>query len=516
LEPHNDNTFSRTRYRALGAGISAVTLHDYLRIFRERWGVVLTALLLGLIVAASTWYMRPKEYTATLTMYVSAQTADSAQSAYQGAQLSQQRVTSYVELVASTRVTREVISNLGLAMSPEDLAEQIKASSTLDSVLVDVAVTDTSPQRAADIANSVGLMFSKLVTELERPTAPGAQPPVAVRVVQPAAVPLTQSSTSLPFSLALGLLSGLALGIGGALVRNALDTSVKSPDHLREASGAPNLGFIAFDPETPKRPLTVHEDPQSPRSEAFRQLRTNLQFVDVDHPRKIVIITSSLPEEGKSTTLANLAIAMASAGHRVLAIEADLRRPKLADLLGLDRTVGLTSVLAGRVSLRQAVQHWSGGVDVLASGPLPPNPSELLASQQMACLLSDLRNQYDAILIDTPPLLPVTDAAAVAPATEGVIVVCRYKNTKRDQLRSAIQALESVSAPVLGTIFTMVPKTGPRAYAQYYACYRTHLPTQRAPQMKVAPPPPSVNARINRQRQVGYQANATAHQRPAG
>ena len=113
---------------------------------------------------------------------------------------------------------------------------------------------------------------------------------------------------------------------------------------------------------------------------------------------------------------------------------------------------------------------------MLASGPLPPNPSELLASQQMANLLSDLRAEYDLILIDTPPLLPVTDAAAVAQATDGVILVCRYKETKREQLRTAVQALDAVSAPVLGTVFSMVPATGPRAYAQYHSYYRTEQP----------------------------------------
>ena len=254
---------------------------------------------------------------------------------------------------------------------------------------------------------------------------------------------------------------------------------MKSPEQLRELTRAPNLGIIAFDPQVPKRPLTVHEDPQSPRSEAFRQLRTNLQFLDVDNPHKVIVVTSSMPGEGKTTTLANLAIALASAGQRVLVIEADLRRPKLADLLGLERSVGLTSVLAGRVRVEQAVQHWSGGMfDVLASGPLPPNPSELLASQHMAMLLGDLRERYDLILLDTPPLLPVTDAAAVAPATDGAILVCRYKTTRCAQVERAVEALDAVSVPLLGTVLTMVPKSGPRAYAQYNSYYRSE-PTTR-------------------------------------
>ena len=430
--------------RQLNRNGRAMTLNDYLRVLRERWIIMLTAVVLGMGGAAGIWFLRPPEYTAALTMYVSAQTADTTSTAYQGAQLSEQRVKSYVKLVNSPRVSQEVVRRLRLAESPDDLSERITATSSLESVLIEVDVTDPSPRRAAKIANAVGQSLTRLVNELERPVVAGALPPVAVRMVQPAAPPLEPSSTSLPVLLALGLVAGFAIGGGAALTRNAMDMSIKAPDQLRHVTGAPNLGVVAFDPQVPKRPLTVHEDQQAPRAEAFRQLRTNLQFVDVDHPRKVIVVTSSLPFEGKTTTLANLAIALASAGSRVLVIEADLRRPKLADLLGLDRTVGLTSVLAGRLGPAEAVQHWAGGgVDVLASGPLPPNPSELLASQQMARLLTELRTEYDTVLIDTPPLLPVTDAAAVSPATDGVVLICRFKATSREQVSDAVEALPS-------------------------------------------------------------------------
>ena len=454
-----------------------MTVQDYLRVLREQWLIIVSAVVVALVAACAVWLLRPPEYTARLTMYVSAQTADTAATAFEGAQLSQQRVTSYVELVSSTRVSREVIEELGLTGTPEEVAEQITASSALDSVLIDVAVTGRSPEQVAAMANTVGDVFTGLVDELERPATRGAVPPVAVRVVEPATVPTAPSSTGLPVTLALGLLAGLAVGVGGALARNALDTSVKSLEQLRGAANAPNLGTIAYDSDVPKRPLTVHEEPQSPRTEAFRQLRTNLQFVDVDNPRKVIVVTSSLPREGKTTTLCNLAIALASAGSKVLVIEGDLRRPKAADLLGLERAVGLTSILAGRVRLEQAVQPWAGGVlDVLASGPLPPNPSELLASQHMKILLAQLRDMYDVVLIDSPPLLPVTDAAAIAPATDGVILVCRFKETTRDQVTAAVEALDAVSARILGTVFTMVPSTGPRVYARSNAYDRTDQP----------------------------------------
>ncbi len=460
-----------------------MTVQDYLRVLREQWLVVLLAVLLGLVGAAAAFYLRPAEYTAKLTMYVSSQGDDSTSAAYQGAQLSQERVTSYVALVSSRRVSEDVIRRLQLTESPETLVKQITASSALDSVLIDVAVVDSSPQRAAELASTIGVVFTGLVDELERPVRPDAAQEVSVRVVQPAAVPTRPSSTGLPVMLALGLLAGLAVGAGGAFARNALDISVKSPDQLRHIAGAPNLGNVAYDAQVTKRPLTVHEDRQSPRAEAFRQLRTNLRFVDVDNPRKVILVTSSLPGEGKTTTVVNLAIALAQAGTRVLVIEADLRRPKVADLLGLERNVGLTGVLSGRIHVGQGIQRWGGGFfDVLTSGPLPPNPSELLASRYMAGMLQKLRDMYDVVLIDSPPLLPVTDAAAVAPATDGAIVICRYKKTTTTQVGTAVSALRAVSAPVLGTVFTMVPSSGPRAYAQYNSYYRTEKATDSVPE----------------------------------
>jgi non-specific protein-tyrosine kinase len=205
-----------------------VTVQDYLRVLREQWLIIVSAVVVALAAAGAVSLLRPPDYTARLTMYVSAQTADTAATAFEGAQLSQQRVTSYVELVSSTRVSREVIEELGLTATPEEVAQQITASSALDSVLIDVAVTGRSPEQVAAMANTVEDVFTGLVNELERPATRGAIPPVAVRVVEPAAVPAAPSSTGLPVMLALGLLAGLAVGVGGALARNALDTSVKS------------------------------------------------------------------------------------------------------------------------------------------------------------------------------------------------------------------------------------------------------------------------------------------------
>jgi succinoglycan biosynthesis transport protein ExoP len=449
-----------------------VTINDYVRVLREQWLVVVLVVVLGAAAALLTFTLRPVQYTATLTMYVASQGSDSTLSAYQGAQLSQQRVTSYVELVGSRRVAEGVLARRGEAGDPDELAEEITASSAVDSVLIDVDVRDPSPQRAAQLADAVGAVFSGLVDDLERPVQADGKQAVAVRVVQPADVPAEPSSTGLPLTLGIGLVLGLVAGFGAALLRSNLDTSVRTVEQLRQAASAPPLGSIVGDPSAGVRSLIVHDDPQSPRAEAFRQLRTNLQFVDVDNPPRVVVVTSALPGEGKTTTAANLAVAIGSAGRRVLLVEADLRRPALADAFGLERAAGLTSVLTGRAELDAVLQPWGDGiVDVLASGPLPPNPSELLASQNARELLAHLRLRYDLVLIDTPPLLPVTDAAAIAPATDGALLVCRYGRTREHQLAAAAAALTSVSVPVLGSVLTGAPARG-RTYGKYSTYYR--------------------------------------------
>jgi succinoglycan biosynthesis transport protein ExoP len=462
-----------------------MTFRENLAVLRERWVLVVLTVALAMVASAAVWALRPEQYTATLTLYVSARTADTVQTAYQGGLLSQQRVKPYIELIRSVRVSEQVVADLRLPLTPEQVAAEIDATSTPDSVLIDVGVTDPDARQAAAIVNGVSTVFVRLADELERSATPNAQP-VAVRIVRPASVPSQPSSPDLPVMLALGLLGGLVLGAGAAVARHLLDTTVKSAEQLTALAKAPNLTTIGYDGAVRKRPLTVHEPPDAPRVEAFRQLRTNLRFVDLDSHHKVIVVTSSLPAEGTTTTTLNLAIALASGGQKVLVVEADLRRPGAAKLLGLTSTVGLTSVLTYGVPLDQAIQPWSGGVDLLASGPLPPNPAELLGSMHMAALLAEVGSWYDTVLVDTPPLLPVTDAAAIAPAADGVLLVTRFRKTTRDQVAAAVAAISAVSVPLLGTVLNMVPRRGPRAYARYHTYYASH-PSSEVP-ASTAPP----------------------------
>ena len=245
-------------------------------------------------------------------------------------------------------------------------------------------------------------------------------------------MPSAPVSPRTKINIVLGALMGLMVGVGIAVLRATLDTSIKSGDDLQDATNTTLLGSIAYDSGAAKNPLVTMQD--NPRAEAYRTIRTNLQYVDVDNPPRCVVITSSVPVEGKSTTAANLAIALAQGGSKVLLVEADLRRPRVAEYLGVDGSIGMTDILIGRVRVDDTIIPWQRGLlDFLPSGSIPPNPSELLGSKQLADLLTELRARYDFIILDAPPLLPVTDAAILATAADGAILVARYGWTRREQ-----------------------------------------------------------------------------------
>lgn len=215
--------------------------------------------------------------------------------------------------------------------------------------------------------------------------------------------------------------------------------------------------------------LITHVDPMSAASEAFRVLRTNLQFMGLDKPLKSILITSATPGEGKSTVAANLAVTFAQAGLNVCLIDADLRRPRVAKLFGVDNWRGLTTAVVSQSGLEADLQP-SGvpGLTLLTSGPIPPNPAEMLGSARMSRLLEGFEARFDMVIIDSPPTLAVTDAAVLAPKVDGVILVIRSGQVARQQAIRAKEALEAVKANLLGVTLSAVPNEGREGYYYYY------------------------------------------------
>lgn len=436
-----------------------VDLRDYVRTFREH-RLLIAVIVLSCIALAALFTMRSTpQYASTSRLFVSTSASDDGQ-AFQGGQFSLQRVKSYADLLNGEEISRRTVEALKLDESPRELASQITASAKLDTVILSITVTDPSPERAQLLAKTVSEEFVAYVAELETP--PGQdEATVKATVVDGATEPNAPISPQPVRNLGLAAVLGLLLGAGVAVLRDTLDTTIKSPQQLEELVDAPLIGSITFDSAASNEPLITALDPYAPRVEAFRVLRTNLQFIDPDQSKKVFVVTSSLPGEGKSTTAANLAIALAEGGERVVLVEGDMRRPKVTEYLNMEGSVGLTTVLVGRVGLEYAVQPSPvAGLDVLTSGKIPPNPAELIKSNAMADTVKTLREQYDYVLIDATPLLPVTDAALMSSLADGALLVVRHGKTTVDQVRLAVDRLGAVDARPVGVILNMTPKNG--------------------------------------------------------
>lgn len=470
-------------------------LSDYLRILRRNWILILVLTLTGLLGGGAASVLVKPTYTATTQLFVSIQNSGSVLELQQGNTFSQARVQSYVKTVTTPVVLQPAIDALGLGISADELSKRVTASTDLNTVLINIAVSDSSPVQAAAIAQAVANSLVRAIDGLEKPKTGGASP-VGLSIITPAEAPTSPSAPNSKLNLFAGLAAGIALGLAAAILRTTQDSRIRGESDLRRVTDAPILGGIAFDHDATKKPLLTQTAPQSPRAESFRQLRTNLQFANVSGDAKTVLVTSSLPGEGKSTTATNLAIALSQAGQTVCLVDADLRRPMIGEYLGLERDAGLTTALVGAADVNDLLQPWGeNNLFVLTSGRIPPNPSEILGSDEMKQLIVRLEQAFDTVVIDAPPLLPVTDAAVLSQHVGGVVVVVGSQKLKHQDLEKSLGALKMVGADVLGIVLNRLPVKGPDAYA--YSYYSSDAPKARtanrgrsAPRKATAPDSP--------------------------
>lgn len=448
-----------------------MNLQDFVKLLRGGWVIIAATTVVGVLGAVVLTLLTTPMYQASTRLFVSTTSGSSLSDIYQGNRLSQERVVSYAQLLMGETLAQRTIDKLGLDMRAVDLQENVKANAKPDTVLIDVKVLDPSPVRARDIANTLSDEFVGMVRELETPEN-GAIPDARVVVEQRASIPENPVVPKTLRNIAGGLALGLLAGIGLAVFRDLLDNTVKARDELERITGVGLVGSIPMDKDRRKQPAIAFDSDSTAIAESFRKLRTNLKFLAVDNPPRVIVFTSSMPHEGKSTTAINTALALAEEGHSVVLIDGDMRRPTLAKYLDLVGKVGFSTVLSGGVSLSEALQRTRfPGLTVLTSGAIPPNPSELLGSQSARKLLSELREQFDYVIVDSTPLLAVTDAAILAAGADGVLVMTRFGQTKREQLTHAVSSLESVGAPLLGAVFTMMPTRGRDSYSYGYTYY---------------------------------------------
>ena len=396
-------------------------------------------------------------------------TAASAGELSSGALYAERQVSSFVALADSALVLDPVIDELGLDVTPQALRSRVSVSAPAGTSIVDVTVTDTNAGRAAEIANAITASLKNVTSDVV-PTGPDGDEIVTVTVVEPASESSRPVSPRPVVNIALGLIAGVVLGLGQALVRRLLDSRIRTRDDLEEITDAPVLASVvhhkgsdrAKDEAAPARGTAWASD------ESYRKLRTAVGFVALGGERRSsIVVTSSVQGEGKTETSTNLAKVLAETGARVLLVDADLRRPQVGARLGLDDELGLSDVLTGRADLNDVLLSVDD-LSVLTAGTVPPNPSELLGSEAMAELLALVEAHFEYVILDAPPLLPVTDAAVLSHQAGGAVVVARAGVARQNQLTEALSILEAADASVYGVVLNDVPVSQIDGYSQYY------------------------------------------------
>ncbi|MBD8059607.1 polysaccharide biosynthesis tyrosine autokinase [Cellulomonas sp. JH27-2] len=436
-------------------------LKDFVVALRKRWFIIVVLALVG----AGWGYHQVSQvtptYRSTSKVFVSLTRGDTVAELVQGSTYTQNLVASFAQLATMPVVLDPVIDELGLDTNAKSLAGVVQADALLDVVIIEISASSTDPQQAADIANAVAAQLSKTVRQVT-PTTTNGGPSVNMTIVSQAAPARFPYSPKKKVGIAKPALIGVALGAAIALLASRLDTRLRSAKDFPGQPERPVLGQIAYDRRLRKLgPRAILANRHGGLAEAYRRLRTNIQFVNASAPVSTVLVTSSVPGEGKSTTAISLALTMAEKRKRVLLVDADLRRPSVARLCGLEGAVGLSTILVGEATIEDVAHPW--GLDSLAvvpAGAIPPNPSQLVDSEAMEKFLVTARSQYDFVIIDTPPVLSLTDAAVLAKRTDGAIVVAGCRKVRRAQLVETLNALDAIGVNVIGLVANGVRQRG--------------------------------------------------------
>ena len=439
---------------------------------KKHWNLILRNLstFIVLLIAGSsiglfTSIVSPKIYEAESQIFISTPTPvlDIA-ALQQGSSFAEQRVVSYARLINGPLTLAPVIDKLALNMSTSKLAGKIKSSAPLGTVLINISVSDISGERAAAIANAVALQFGETIQTLELPEM-GSSSGVKSTMVRSATVPNSPSSPNLKVNVLIGLMFGFSIACFIGILRQIFDNSVKNANHL---AGHQLLSTIMFDNDAIENPIISESNAYSIRAESFRHLRTALKLPNSENECEVIAITSAFPAEGKTVTSINLARSFAQTGLKVALVEADLRRPSFKKYFGSNNseTHGLTEILdlIDSKKVKRRIQDYfslSGtGNEIfewLSSGKIPLNPAEKLGTKAMTKLIAALKNEYDIVIIDTPPALPVTDAAVISSIVDSVIVVARAGITKQAHLHGVFEVLNNMGAKIAGVVINMVP-----------------------------------------------------------
>lgn len=455
--------------------------HIWKAIKQRWWIILLSVFVVGALTAWISFYVFKPVYEGTTKILIQTQTA-SNQIIYNDLLTNQKLVKTYSEIIKSNRVSEEVIHRLNLSITPEELLKKVTTKSNEESLITSITVQDYSPQGAVDIANAYAQAFYEIVNSVMQVDN--------VSMLDIAKLPPDpQPVFPKPFvNISISIFLTLVICIILILLYESIDKRIKSEEDLLRELELPVLGSISHlgkignwrgskmernrrlndSKRGQMKQLVCIDEPNSIEAEAFRRLRTNIRYSGVSKELKSLIITSAYSGEGKSTTIANLAIVMIQAGKKVLLIDADLRKPTIHHFFRIRNNIGLTNILIKQLEVQEVIQEVEGiGLHVISTGPLPPNPAELLGSHEMIELLEYGTHQYDLVLIDVPPILSLSDGQVIARHIEGALLVVRSNKVPKDNVKKAKQLLEHVGANIIGTIINDV-KIKSKPKEEYY------------------------------------------------
>lgn len=448
-------------------------LIDYVHILRRRWVLIALVMVACVGGAAAATKLTTPTYQATSRLIVNGSSTSGGVAEIVTEQLASARASSLAEIIPTTPAVQAALTKAEKQAGPFSISGGPSVSASADGTtpFINITVSDTDPRRAAAVANAMTSVLPSVINELKQP----ATSPHEIVTLNSATVPSKPSSPKPKENLIIGLALGLVLGCGAALVVESLDRRLKDSADVEKASGLTALGIVPL--WMPNEPVPTENFPRSTRAEAYRKVRTNLAFVSEHGPPKSIVITSAASSEGKTSLAVNLAVASARTGQKVVLVDADLRRPMVQSYLDSPAHLGLVDVLAGTVELKDALQFSEvGRMDVLVSGPVPTNPNELLGSDTMRRTIRQLEADYDIVIIDTPPVLPVADALSLAVIVDAVVIVARLGQTTRDRLRRTNEALANVHANVVGVVPNGAVEKEDSAYYYAYRYRSRHQP----------------------------------------
>jgi capsular exopolysaccharide synthesis family protein len=441
-------------------------LRDYLRGLRRHWLAIVLLVIVGTGVAYGWVRLQTPVYEATASGFVkSTQTADAKNLnvTTTGDPAAQAEIPNYLSMAGWRDVAEYVIQDLHLDTTPQQLVNQVTVTNPVNTVVLQITARASTPQAARSLAEAWVKGLVHTIDKYVGDGKPGSAP-VSVVLADSAALPSAPVFPDLKTSLLVGALLGLGFGVAFALMRTASDRKVRTSPELEKRTGVAVVGTIPYSKQSGGDGIydsNARKGQGFAVAEALRTLRTNLQFMDVDNPPRVIVVTSPLPGDGKSIVACNLAVALAMSGVRVTLVDGDLRRSRVAKLLGISAGAGLSDVLAGRAELGDVLQRTrqSSNLLALAAGTVPPNPSEVLGSARMKTLLRDLAGS-SIVIVDSPPLLPVTDGAVLAHQADGALVVVSHGKTNYDLVEKSLDTLRKARGRALGIVLNKVPLRG--------------------------------------------------------